>query len=76
MNGGIGTQCVLRAALELVDEHGLDVLSMRRPGARRGVEGMSLYHHVLNRSALLDGLVEWVLHLSVPPGGGRGRLMV
>src|SRR3954454_2882730 len=34
---------------------------MRRRGARLGVEAMSLYHHVPNKDALLDGLVEVVL---------------
>jgi AcrR family transcriptional regulator len=39
---------------------------MRRLGARLGVEAMSLYHHVANKAALLDGLVErLVLSLEV-----------
>jgi AcrR family transcriptional regulator len=52
---------VLAAALELVDEDGLAALSMRRLGARLEVEAMTLYHHVPNKEAVLDGRVELVL---------------
>jgi AcrR family transcriptional regulator len=49
---------VLRAALELVDAHGLAALSMPKLGAVLGVKGMSLYSHVDSKDALLDGIVE------------------
>ena len=52
---------ILRAALEVVDREGLEALSMRRVGAELGVEAMSLYNHVPNKAALLDGLHERVL---------------
>jgi AcrR family transcriptional regulator len=51
-------QRVLDAAIELVDREGLDALSMRKLGTRLGVEAMSLYKHVANKDAVLDGLVE------------------
>lgn len=51
-------QRVLTAALALVDAEGLDALSMRRLGAELGVEAMSLYKHVANKDALLDGIIE------------------
>lgn len=64
--GQLSRESILDAALELVDEEGLEALSMRRLGARLGVEAMSLYHHVANKAALLDGLVErLVLSLEV-----------
>src|SRR5262245_45363112 len=47
---------VCREALALVDEEGLEALSMRRLGARLGVEAMSLYRHVRNKADLLDAL--------------------
>ena len=53
---------VLRAAIELADREGIDAVSMRRLGAELGVEAMSLYNHVPNKSALLDGIVETVLN--------------
>jgi AcrR family transcriptional regulator len=52
---------IIDAALAIVDETGLDGLSMRRLGGRLGVEAMTLYHHVPNKDALLDRLVERVI---------------
>ena len=52
---------VLRAALELADEQGLDALSMRKLGQSLGVEAMSLYNHVANKDDLLDGIVDLVV---------------
>ncbi|GAA1584894.1 TetR/AcrR family transcriptional regulator C-terminal domain-containing protein [Actinomadura kijaniata] len=52
---------VLRAAVELADRDGLDSLTMRRLAQEVGVEAMSLYHHVANKEAVLDGVVEVVL---------------
>jgi AcrR family transcriptional regulator len=47
--------------VELVDESGVEALSMRSLAARLGVEAMSLYNHVPSKEALLDGIVETVL---------------
>ena len=52
---------VLAAAIEFIDEHGLEALTMRRMGAHLGVEGMALYRHVTGRDDLLDGVVELVV---------------
>jgi AcrR family transcriptional regulator len=52
---------VLRAAVELADERGIDSLTMRNLGRELGVEAMSLYNHVENKEAILDGLVEVVV---------------
>ena len=49
---------ILRSALRLIDRDGLEALSMRRLGAALGVEAMSLYRHVPNKEAVLDGVVE------------------
>lgn len=54
----LNRQRVLGAALVYVDEHGLAALTMRRLGTELGVEGMSLYKHVADKDALLDGIVE------------------
>ena len=51
---------VVRAAVTLADEVGIDALSMRRLGEALGVEAMSLYNHVANKSQLLDGMVDLV----------------
>jgi TetR/AcrR family tetracycline transcriptional repressor len=59
---------ILQAAVRIVDSEGLEALSMRRLGAELGVEAMSLYNHVPNKEALLDGMVELLLgELEVPP---------
>ncbi|WNV75126.1 TetR/AcrR family transcriptional regulator C-terminal domain-containing protein [Geodermatophilus sp. DSM 44513] len=52
---------VLTAAIDYIDEHGLEALTMRRLGAHLGVEGMALYRHVTGREDLLDGVVELVI---------------
>jgi TetR/AcrR family transcriptional regulator, tetracycline repressor protein len=58
---------VLEAAVRFADREGLDALSMRKLGADLGVEAMSLYNHVPNKDALLDGMVEVLLgELEVP----------
>src|ERR1700679_3845351 len=51
---------VLEAALRIVDEQGLERLTMRRLGAELGVDPMTVYHHVPDKAALFDGLVELV----------------
>lgn len=59
---------VAAAALRLVDDEGLDRLSMRNLGARLGVEGMAIYRHFPSKAALLEGVVEALLdELAVPP---------
>jgi AcrR family transcriptional regulator len=59
---------ILKAALRLVDREGLEGLSMRRLGKALGVDAMSLYNHVPNKAALLDGLVELLLGEVEIPG--------
>lgn len=59
---------VLEEAVRFTDREGLEALTMRRLGSELGVEAMSLYNHIPNKSALLDGLVEVLLgELEVPP---------
>jgi AcrR family transcriptional regulator len=54
-------EMVLRAAVELADERGIEMLSMRKLAEMLGVEAMSLYNHVANKDDLLDGMVETVI---------------
>jgi AcrR family transcriptional regulator len=54
---------ILEAALDILDREGLEALSMRRLGDALGVEAMSLYNHVPNKAALLDGIQERILGL-------------
>jgi AcrR family transcriptional regulator len=52
---------ILAAAVRLADREGLEAVTMRRLGQALGVEAMSLYKHVANKDAILDGLLERVL---------------
>ncbi len=52
---------VLRAAVGLADEAGIESLTMRRLAERLGSEPMSLYYHVANKDALLDGVADLIL---------------
>src|SRR6201993_4805785 len=63
---------ILAAALELVDEQGIDALSMRKLGQSVGYEAMSLYNHVTNKDDLLDGMLALVLAEMEPPAQDGG----
>ena len=58
---------VLTAAVALADVRGADELSMRNVAKALGVEAMSLYHHVANKSDLLDGMIDLVFSEIEPP---------
>src|SRR6266536_722232 len=68
-------QRVLSAALGYLDENGLAELSMHKLGAQLGVSGMSLYNHVADKDALLDGIVEllWDELAAAQPASGDWR---
>jgi AcrR family transcriptional regulator len=60
---------VLRAALALADEGGVEAVSMRRLGQALNVEAMSLYKHVADKEAILDGIADLVMdEVEVPSG--------
>ena len=61
---------VLRAAIGLADEVGIDAFSMRRLGQELGVEAMSLYNHVANKDDILDAIVDMVVgEIGLPAEG-------
>ena len=60
---------MLRAALALADEGGIQSLTMRKLGQELGVEAMSLYNHVANKDDIVDGILGLVLdEVEVPSG--------
>jgi AcrR family transcriptional regulator len=63
---------ILAAALEFVDEEGIESLSMRKLGQALGYEAMSLYNHVSNKDDVLDGILDLVLAEMEPPDVGGG----
>lgn len=65
---------ILRMALSLVDEHGMEALSMRRLAKELGVDPMAIYHHVPGKRALLTGLIEEVFsEMRVPASRQTGE---
>lgn len=59
---------IVGAALAIMDAEGLEGVTMRRVGRELGVEAMSLYNHVEDKDALLDGVCEQVMRgFSFPP---------
>ncbi len=65
---------VLRAAIALADERGAEELTMRKLARELGVEAMSLYNHVANKTDLLDGMIDVVFgEIEAPSAGGDWR---
>lgn len=63
----LNREFIAREALALVEDDGLEGLSMRKLGARLGVEAMSLYHYVANKADLLDAALEQIyLEIDIP----------
>jgi AcrR family transcriptional regulator len=56
----VSRERALRVAVELADAGGLPELTMRRLAQELEVEAMSLYHHVPNKDAILDGMIDLV----------------
>ena len=52
---------VLRAAVKIADEGGIEALTMRRLAEDLGAEAMSLYYHVASKELVLDGIAELVV---------------
>jgi AcrR family transcriptional regulator len=52
---------VLVAALEIIDQDGVEALTMRRLGQALDRNPMGIYRHAADKDALLDGVVEYVL---------------
>jgi len=66
---------VLLAGVDFADDNGIASLSMRKLGDALGVEAMSLYHHVANKDALLDGMVDLVFgEIDLPPGAADWKI--
>lgn len=57
----LGEMSILHEAVRLIDDHGVQNFTMRRLGARLGVEAMALYRYVVGREQLLDGVVEMMM---------------
>lgn len=66
---------IIVAAIELLDEGGLDRLTLRRLAHRLGVQAPTLYWHIRNKAELVNMLVEAILNeqlTQLPPADGQG----
>ena len=73
---GLNRRRVIEAALELIDEVGLEDLTMRRLATRLGVEAPSLYKHVSGKTDILDGVTDLIYEeIAIEPAieGFRSR---
>ncbi|MET7876097.1 TetR/AcrR family transcriptional regulator C-terminal domain-containing protein [Micromonospora profundi] len=61
---------ILRAAVALADEAGIESLSMRNLAKDLQVVPMALYKHVANKDELLDGMIDVVVAEIDPPTVG------
>jgi len=52
---------IVAAAVEMIEQEGVEALSMRRIAARLGVAAMSLYNHVESKEVLLDEVAAHVM---------------
>jgi AcrR family transcriptional regulator len=52
---------IMRAAVGIMDQEGVDAVTMRRLGRELGVEAMSLYNHVRDKEEVLTGIIESVM---------------
>jgi AcrR family transcriptional regulator len=52
---------IIRAALRIMDEEGLEAVTMRRIGRELSVEAMSLYNHVKDKEDILGAICEVVM---------------
>ena len=57
----ISRRKALEAALRIIDNEGLDALSIRHLADELGVNGASLYHHFANKEAIVVGAAELAL---------------
>nr|WP_269813300.1 TetR/AcrR family transcriptional regulator C-terminal domain-containing protein [Ornithinimicrobium sediminis] len=61
---------VLRAATQVADRGGVKAITIRRVAQELDVEAMSLYHHVPNKEAMVDGVVDPVFTAIPLPADG------
>jgi AcrR family transcriptional regulator len=65
---------VLRGAMAVADEGGIDALTIRSLAQLLGVRPMSVYYYVANKDEILDGIVDLVFsEIELPATGGDWR---
>ena len=68
---------VLDGALNVVDSIGIDAFTIRKLAAILDVKPMTIYHHVPNKDAIVDGMVDRVFaEIDLPPTGVDWRVAI
>lgn len=67
---GLSREVIVRKAVEMLDEHGMAKLSMRKLAAELGAAPMSLYWHVPTKDALLELCLDAAYGELEPPDEG------
>lgn len=58
----LSRELIRDTTLALIDEHGLEAVSMRRIATELGVRAPSLYSHYATKEALLDDIADTIAH--------------
>jgi len=70
----LSPQRVITAAVALADVIGVDALTIRKLAVELDVKPMTIYHHVSNKEAIIDGMVDHVFsEIDLPPAGTDWR---
>ena len=72
----LSEELILKEALALVDEAGLDALTTRALGHRLGVDPTAVYRHFRNKDELVNALADRIIGSGAPAPGstdGNGR---
>jgi AcrR family transcriptional regulator len=70
--GPVTAEAVVDAALVVIDEDGLDALTMRRLAHDLGVEPVTIYRQLPNKEAILAGVAEKLWREMTPEPDGAG----
>lgn len=62
MRKPVSRDAIVRAAVDLMAEHGLAAMTLRRLATQLGVSAPTLYWHVANKRELLDHVAEHLMH--------------
>ena len=65
----VSRRVTLETALRIVDEEGLDALTIRRLATEMNINGASLYHHFHNKDEILAGVASLALENVRTPSG-------
>ena len=76
--GALSRDEYVRGAVEIVDELGLNALTMRALGDRLGVDATAIYRHFPSKERLVDAMLDAILGeaANTPPAGDTPRARI